>query len=337
MNPMDISEDTSSNLPIVSSTESNSGLSISIHPLVLLNISDHYTISKLQNPSKNGIYGAILAQQSGRDIDIINSFELPFDDTTKTIDETYLTTKLEQLRQVFPHLDFMGWYTIGVAPTELDLKIHDQLLNRNESSLFLQLDPHALSGNEHRSLPIDLYESMYDTHHDAPRLVFVKTSYKIETIEAERIAVDHVAKPDISSTQSSLGSSLGSYLTTQKNATIMLHARLQFLQQYLQDTKNGVIPMDHDIIRQISSVCLRSPVTDQIAFNDQYSREYDDVLLVGYLANITKGINTINDLVDKFNLVHGITNLPKSQQGTSGHPSNSTNRKGRVRCNLSKI
>lgn len=44
----------------------------------------------------DGIYGAILAQQSGRDIDIINSFELPFDITTKTIDETYLTTKLEQ-------------------------------------------------------------------------------------------------------------------------------------------------------------------------------------------------------------------------------------------------
>lgn len=31
------------------------------------------------------------------------------------------------VRQVFPHLDFMGWYTIGVAPTELDLKIHDQV------------------------------------------------------------------------------------------------------------------------------------------------------------------------------------------------------------------
>lgn len=69
------------------------------------------------------------------------------------------------------------------------------------------MDPHALSGNERHSLPIGMYESIYDTHHDIPRLVFVKTSYKIETIEAERIAVDHVAKPDISSTQSSLGSS----------------------------------------------------------------------------------------------------------------------------------
>lgn len=52
----------------------------------------------------------------------------------------------------------------------------------------------------------------------------------------------------------------------------MLYTRLQFLQTYLQDTKNGVIPIDHDILRQISSLCLRSPVTDQAAFDDQFSR-----------------------------------------------------------------
>lgn len=78
------------------------------------------------------------------------------------------------------------------------------------------------------------------------------------------------------------GSIVGSYLTTQKNAAIMLYTRLQFLQTYLQDTKNGVIPVDHDILRQISSLCLRSPVTDQAAFDDQFSR---------VMATIKKKVN----------------------------------------------
>ncbi|CAO3578883.1 unnamed protein product [Absidia cylindrospora] len=324
MTSMDTSEDSCAELPIVSAQESNSGLTISIHPLVLLNVSDHYTRTKLQTQSDQvNICGAILAEQSGRDIDIINSFEVPLDHTTMTINQGYLATKLEQLKQVFPHLDFIGWYSTGTVPTERDLKIHQQFLTKCESSLFLQLDSRAISGENPKTLPVRMYESIYDMSQEIPRLVFVKNSYKIETNEAERIAVDHVAKPDMSSTDSSLGSSLGSYLTTQKNAAIMLHSRLQFLQNYLQDTKNGVIPVDHDILRQISSICLRSPVIDPSAFDDQFSKEYDDVLLVGYLASITKGINTIDDLVDKFNLAYGATTLPKTQTPISTH------RKGR--------
>jgi COP9 signalosome complex subunit 6 len=42
------------------------------------------------------ICGAILAQQSGREIDIINSFEVPLDPAELTIDPTYLDTKLDQ-------------------------------------------------------------------------------------------------------------------------------------------------------------------------------------------------------------------------------------------------
>ncbi|KAI8344278.1 maintenance of mitochondrial structure and function-domain-containing protein [Chlamydoabsidia padenii] len=324
MTSMDTSDDNST--PIVSTQESNSGLSISIHPLVLLNISDHHTRTRLQIQSDEvNICGALLAQQSGRDIDIINSFEVPLDETT--IDQNYLITKLDQLKQVFPNLDFIGWYSTGTTPTERDLKIHGQFLEKCESSLFLQLDPRAITNEtSQKSLPVGMYESIYDlSHQEIPRVQFVKNHYKIETNEAERIAVDHVAKPDMSSHESSLGSSLGSYLTTQKNAALMLHTRLQFLQTYLQDTKNGVIPVDHDILRQISSLCLRSPVTDQAAFDDQFTREYDDVLLVGYLASITKGINTVDDLVDKFNLTYGAINLPKASQvaGPSSH------RKGR--------
>jgi COP9 signalosome complex subunit 6 len=61
------------------------------------------------------------------------------------------------------------------------------------------------------------------------------------------------------------------HLTTQRNAIAMLNSRIQFLYQYLQDTKSGVIPVDHDIIRQISSLCRRSPILEQKAFDEQFS------------------------------------------------------------------
>ncbi|KAI8075409.1 putative COP9 signalosome, subunit CSN6 [Gilbertella persicaria] len=324
-NAMDIIEEP--NNSIVLDIPSSSGLSISVHPLVLLNISDHYTRTKLQNPSiiEHGkMYGALLASQSGRDIDIINSFELASQqDPHVILDKSFLLYKLEQLKQVFPTLDFMGWYSLGSTPSETDLRLHEQFLQLNESALFLQLDPNTLttSGGV-KEFPVDIYESIMDIVNERTRLAFIKADYKVETGEAERIAVDHVAKPSSSSAETGLGSTLISHLTTQRNAIAMLHTRIQFLLQYLEDIASGVMPMDHDVVRQISSLCKRSPILEKKAFEEQFTTEYNDVLLVAYLASITKGLNTVNDLVDKFNLVHG-------GHGPVSNKTISVNKKGR--------
>jgi hypothetical protein len=61
------------------------------------------------------------------------------------------------------------------------------------------------------------------------------------------------------------------HLTTQRNAIAMLNSRIQFLLKYLQDTQSGAIPVDQDIIRQISSLCRRSPILEKKAFDEQFS------------------------------------------------------------------
>jgi len=56
----------------------------------------------------------------------------------------------------------------------------------------LQLNPDATSTTT-RELPIAVYESGVEIINGSPNITFTRTSYKIETQEAERIAVDHVA------------------------------------------------------------------------------------------------------------------------------------------------
>ena len=58
----------------------------------------------------------------------------------------------------------------------------------NESCLFLQMDP---TSSISQDLPITIYESTFLT--SSPYLIFVKSAYTVETGEAERIAVDHIA------------------------------------------------------------------------------------------------------------------------------------------------
>ena len=78
---------------------------------------------------------------------------------------------------------------IGKTPSH-----YSQFTDFNESPLLLQLDPAASLRKTTKELPIAIYESELHMVNDQPTQLFVKVPYKIETGEAERIAVDHVAK-----------------------------------------------------------------------------------------------------------------------------------------------
>jgi hypothetical protein len=53
-------------------------LSNVLHPLVVINISDHHTRVRAQQPDAPGqrVFGVLLGEQSGRRVEIANSFEI---------------------------------------------------------------------------------------------------------------------------------------------------------------------------------------------------------------------------------------------------------------------
>ncbi len=90
---------------LASPDQMTSGLSVSLHPLVIMNISEHWTRTKAQHqqPSGNGIppvLGAIIGKQQGRNIEIVNSFELVHDAEKNIVDRDYYAHKEGQFKQV---------------------------------------------------------------------------------------------------------------------------------------------------------------------------------------------------------------------------------------------
>jgi COP9 signalosome complex subunit 6 len=96
-----------------------------VHPLVILNISDHHTRSKFSNQTQ--VIGALMGVQTERTIQINNTFEIPllgmYIQQGHKIDSEFFTKKQEQYKQVFPELDFIGWYSTEA----LDIAIHHQV------------------------------------------------------------------------------------------------------------------------------------------------------------------------------------------------------------------
>jgi len=44
------------------------------------------------------------------------------------------------------------------------------------------------------------------------------------------------------------------------------------------------------------------PAIDTAQFQQEFINEYNDALMITYLASMTKGANSINDMIDKFNI-----------------------------------
>jgi COP9 signalosome complex subunit 6 len=75
-------------------------VAISLHPLVLMNIAEHWTRIRAQEGSAQEVYGALIGKQDGRKIEVYNSFELRYEkiDGLVVINRDYYNTKEEQCK-----------------------------------------------------------------------------------------------------------------------------------------------------------------------------------------------------------------------------------------------
>ncbi|GAM25460.1 hypothetical protein SAMD00019534_086350 [Acytostelium subglobosum LB1] len=287
---------------ILEKSANATGLQVDLHPLVIINISDHHTRAKVEchNPENvPQVIGVLLGLQNGRIIEICNSFELVLT-PNKQLDLEYLRKKSDQFKKVFPTYELLGWYSTGSTVRHEDMAIHKLVMELNESPIFLMLDTSSEQQNS-KDLPIKIFESEVHIVNEQPATLFVKTTYKIQTGEAERIGVNHIAKVTPSGSE---GSSLTTHLFTTHNAISMMNIRVKLLRKYLQGVKEKSIPYDHGIMRQIASLCNTLPAINSQEFETSFLQEYNDVLLVTYLSGITKSSSILNDSIDKYLLSH---------------------------------
>jgi len=244
--------------------ETKGAMDVKLHPMVIINLSDHYTREKVRAGGKSvRIYGVLLGQQSGRKVDVSNSYEIILEPDTKSIDHEFLKKRLAQFHRVFQNDEILGWYATGSKTEPNDIPFHQQMEAYNESPLFLLLDPEPKPGTQ--NLPILLLETTVKVVDDKPKLIWTKVPYSIETTEAERIAVDYVA--NVSSGGRSL---LTSHLSTLHSAIKMLNIRIKTITRFVQETKAGNIPKDEGLLRSINALCHLLPAISSDKFREDF-------------------------------------------------------------------
>lgn len=185
--------------PLISTTRpADSTLHASLHPLVLLTISDYITRHSLRRYTQP-IVGALLGQHKGREITIEHAYDvklldpvLPvpddFDSTQNRregeqpewrLHESWFADRLQQYKDVHkdPALELVGWWTLSPpeGPGPEVLGIHRHVLQTfNETSLLLAFHPASVQKQRQASgaqtqvhnaqvMPLTIYESVYET------------------------------------------------------------------------------------------------------------------------------------------------------------------------------
>lgn len=78
----------------------------------------------------------------------------------------------------------------------------------------------------------------------------------------------------------------------------MLSDRINLITAYLQGVQSGSLRKDPESLRQISSLVASLPASNELPeFHSEFLTEYNDVLLTSYLANMTSGLNSLNEVI----------------------------------------
>lgn len=148
---------------------SEGSVAVVLHPLVVINISDHYTRfaamrmfpeaaarNACSNPAlaaqpltdaegNTKVIGILLGEQEGRTVEVCHSFELPglISEVGNTnVDVEFMQKRIEQYKQIFPSYAVVGWYSTTARVTEDDLRLHTEVFSvLNESPVLLVINP----------------------------------------------------------------------------------------------------------------------------------------------------------------------------------------------------
>ncbi|KAJ7547605.1 hypothetical protein O6H91_08G094600 [Diphasiastrum complanatum] len=122
-----------------------------------------------------------------------------------------------------------------------DMQIHKALMDINESPIYVLLNP-AINRAQ-KDLLDTFFESELHVIDGVSSVIFVRSAYTIETLEAERISKDHVAhiKP---SDGSSAATQLAAHLTRMHSAIKMLNSHIKALHNLLSAIQKGESPYE---------------------------------------------------------------------------------------------
>ncbi|KIV98639.1 26S proteasome regulatory subunit rpn-8 [Verruconis gallopava] len=292
---------------------------VSVAPLVLLSVADHY--GRSAKGTRKRVVGVLLGQNDGKNVRVSNSFAVPFEEDEKDpsvwfLDHNYVESMNDMFKKVNAREKLIGWYHSGPKLRASDLEINELFKRYTPNPLLVIIDVQP----KEVGVPTDAYFAVEEIKDDGTTTskTFVHTPSIIEAEEAEEIGVEHLLR-DI---RDVAAGTLSTRITSQLQSLQGLHLRLRDIGQYLQKVIDGDLPVNHailgnlqDVFNLLPNLSTPKPVamsgaqTNGVADhgslagdNSELARamsvKTNDQLMAIYLSSLIRAITAFHDLIE---------------------------------------
>ncbi|EER37256.1 26S proteasome regulatory subunit [Histoplasma capsulatum var. duboisii H88] len=286
---------------------------VSVAPLVLLSVADHY--GRSAKGTRRRVVGVLLGQNDGRNVRVSNSFAVPFEEDDKDpsvwfLDHNFVESMNDMFKKINAREKLIGWYHSGPKLRAADLEINELFKRYTPNPLLVIIDVQP----KEVGVPTDAYFAVEEIKDDGTTTAktFVHTPSIIEAEEAEEIGVEHLLR-DIRDV--AVGT-LSTRITSQLQSLQGLHLRLRDIGQYLQKVLDGDLPVNHGILGNLQDVFnllpnLSTPKINNSQVNGMepsqientelaraMSIKTNDQLMAIYLSSLIRAITAFHDLIE---------------------------------------
>eukprot|EP01032_Pedospumella_encystans_P014273 gene14273-16408_t len=275
---------------------------VGVHPLVVASTCDHFTRvatggSKL--PYNAPVYGLLFGTKNETYTSICDSVDINYTYSGGDIHvlEGEIDNKVKLWTAVFTTYRLIGWYSFGAKPTADHRKIHTMIAGYTEDPIFLLINQESLEDSD--LLPVSVYRGV-NVGSNKSSADFADVSFRIETSDVEKVALDHITKSTPVPGLSALEVQNQSTLTSLR----ILDSKVGTIIGTLRAMKEGNLPMDHALLRSAAKICQSLPPIDSTTFREEFNEETATSLLLSYLSAATKTSVQLNDVSDIYNSIH---------------------------------
>jgi len=197
---------------------------------------------------------------------------------------------LELHHKVNPKESVVGWYATGSDINETTVFIHDFFAKETSNQgvgvtsyppIHLTLDTnltnYTMSIKAYISSSITIGEKSFGTQ-------FLPTPVEVQTSETERIAIDSLRKAKLGSGITPLVSDLQGLEASIRKVLELLDNIAEYVNNVLADKTNG----DNNIGRFLVDAISALPRLESSTLEKMFNNGLQDLLLVVYLANLTR-------------------------------------------------
>lgn len=300
-------------------TSSNDIIDVTVHPLVLLSVADHY--HRVARGTRKRVVGVLLGSVHGGKVDATNSFAVPFEEDSKNpvspvsqnycgkrkkpshslilhgkavfyLDHNYLENMLEMFRKVNAKERVVGFYSTGPQIRPNDLRIYD-LVERfvsNVAPVFCIIDVRP----NRPSIPTTAYKVVEEVGDSQRHRSFAHVPSLIGALEAEEVGVEHLLRDINDPTVSTVASLIKAKMAGLSTLT----EKLVECKDYLEECVRGEKKVNEEIVANMQTILNLLPNLNTEDLVRSLLVKTNDMYMSMYLGALIRTVIALHDLVN---------------------------------------